>query len=192
MGHYTPCSPNAGQPAGPVPYLCPSLPSVPCEEAPQPPSWRGAWLQVQEAVVGAGAQARMPELAANAASVQLAASHYLTAEQQYAAAARRFSHGASPRLLLHLARTQYHANQVGGPCPAVLACHPPVCSPRACTRGDVTLLRSVDGAWRGVLHGRHRSRHHAAPECGTAPQVLLHLPLVRVWGPSADRRPGCL
>lgn len=68
--------------------------------------------QVQEAVVGAGAQAHMPELAFNAASIQLASLHYEIAEQQYAAAGRRFSGATNPRLLLHLARTQYHSNQV--------------------------------------------------------------------------------
>ncbi|KAK9805938.1 hypothetical protein WJX73_006894 [Symbiochloris irregularis] len=72
------------------------------------------FAQVQEAVVGAGsrAQARMPELAANLASIQLAMGHYQTAQQRYSAASLRFFHGASPRLLLHLARTLYHSNQM--------------------------------------------------------------------------------
>ena len=76
-------------------------------------------VQVQEAVVGAGALGNMPELATNAASVQLALSRFQTAEQQYASVSRRFYHGASPRLLLYLARTQYHANQVPSSCSAI-------------------------------------------------------------------------
>lgn len=81
------------------------------------------YTQVQEAVVGAGpaAQARMPELAANLASIQLAMGNFQTAQQRYSAAALRFFHNASPRLLLHLARVLYHSNQVRQGCRAGLA-----------------------------------------------------------------------
>ena len=68
-------------------------------------------MQVQEAVVGAAARSRMPELGANLASIQLAQQHFQSAERLYGAAAARIHH-ASPSLLLHLARTVYHANQV--------------------------------------------------------------------------------
>ncbi|MCJ1422130.1 hypothetical protein MMC29_000009 [Sticta canariensis] len=68
-------------------------------------------MQVQEAVVGAGRMESMPELATNIASLQLATNRFQTAEQQYTSIIRRFFHGASPRVLLYLARTQYHNNQ---------------------------------------------------------------------------------